>query len=58
VIDNIGVPTGGINLAFGDNPTLGPGDGDILISLNAEEHGSTAEYTDRLRSGCTGSSRT
>ncbi len=49
IIDNIGVPTGGINLAFGDNPTLGPGDGDILISLQGDDHGSTADYTDRLR---------
>ena len=30
-------------------PTLGVSDGDILISLKGEEHGSTAEYTDRLR---------
>jgi multidrug efflux pump subunit AcrB len=49
IIDNIGVPSGGFNLAFGDNPTLGVGDGEILISLNQEEHGPTAEYTDRLR---------
>jgi multidrug efflux pump subunit AcrB len=49
VIDNIGVPNSGFNLAFGDNPTLGPGDGDILISLKEDEHGPTAEYTDRLR---------
>ncbi len=48
IIDNIGVPNG-INLAFGDSPTLGPGDGDILIALDPENHGSTAEYTDRLR---------
>src|SRR5207248_10570618 len=33
VLDNIGVPVGGLNLAFGDNPTLGTGDGEILISL-------------------------
>src|SRR5208283_4362483 len=37
VIDNIGVPNGGFNLAFGDNPTLGTGDGDILISLKEGE---------------------
>ena len=49
IIDNMGIPNGGFNLAFGDNPTLGVGDGDILISLKADEHGSTAEYTDRLR---------
>ena len=49
ITDNIGIPNGGFNLAFGDSPTLGVSDGDILISLNPEEHGSTAEYTDRLR---------
>ncbi|MCX6629472.1 MAG: efflux RND transporter permease subunit, partial [Candidatus Solibacter sp.] len=49
IIDNIGLPNGGFNLAFGDNPTLGVSDGDILISLKPEDHGSTAEYTDRLR---------
>src|ERR1035438_6472416 len=49
IIDNIGIPPGGFNLAFGDSPTLGVSDGDILISLRAEEHGSTAEYTQRLR---------
>ncbi|HEY2015907.1 MAG TPA: efflux RND transporter permease subunit [Bryobacteraceae bacterium] len=49
IIDNIGIPNGGFNLAFGDSPTIGTGDGDILISLKEGEHGSTAEYTDRLR---------
>jgi multidrug efflux pump subunit AcrB len=49
IIDNIGIPNGGFNLAFGDSPTIGVSDGDILISLKGEEHGSTAEYTDRLR---------
>jgi multidrug efflux pump subunit AcrB len=49
ITDNIGIPNGGFNLAFGDSPTLGVYDGDILISLNKEEHGSTAEYTDKLR---------
>ena len=49
IIDNIGIPNGGFNLAFGDNPTLGAGDGDILISLKADEHAPTAGYIDRLR---------
>ena len=49
IIDNIGIPNGGFNLAFGDSPTIGTGDGDILISLNPEEHGPTAAYTDQLR---------
>jgi len=49
IIDNIGIPFGGFNLAFGDSPTLGTGDGDILISLKPENHGPTAVYTDVLR---------
>jgi multidrug efflux pump subunit AcrB len=49
IIDNIGIPYGGFNLAFGDAPTLGVSDGDILIALKPEEHGPVAEYTGRLR---------
>ena len=49
IIDNIGIPNGGFNLAFGDSPTLGVGDGDILISLKEGEHGATADYIERLR---------
>ena len=48
VLDNIGLPPGGFNLGFGDNPNIGAADGDILISLTPE-HTSTAIYTDRLR---------
>jgi len=49
IIDNIGIPFGGFNLAFGDNPTLGVGDGDILIALKPGKHGPRDEYTERLR---------
>jgi len=50
IIDNIGIPAGGFNLAFGDTPTIGPGDGEILISLNQEKrHLSADEYTRRIR---------
>ncbi len=49
IIDNTGLPAGGYNLAFGDNPTIGPGDGDILISLKSEHKAGTGEYTVRLR---------
>jgi multidrug efflux pump subunit AcrB len=49
IIDNIGIPFGGFNLAFGDNTTIGSDDGDILISLKSEKHGPTAEYVTRLR---------
>ena len=48
VLDNIGLPPGGFNIGFGDNPNIGSSDGDILISLKPE-HISTAIYTDRLR---------
>ena len=50
IIDNIGIPNR--RLQSGATATTrpsGPSDGDILISLNPEEHGPTAEYTDRLR---------
>ena len=36
ILDNIGLPNSGINLAFGDNPVLGNSDGDILVSLKRE----------------------
>jgi multidrug efflux pump subunit AcrB len=49
IIDNIGLPNGGFNLAFGDSPTLGTGDGEILFSLKEKHSASTAEYQDRLR---------
>lgn len=49
ILDNIGLPTGGINLAFGDSATIGPFDGEILISLNPDNHAPTQEYERRLR---------
>lgn len=49
IIDNIGLPYGGVNLAYGDNPSIGYGDGDILISLKPERRTSTEEYSRRLR---------
>jgi multidrug efflux pump subunit AcrB len=33
ILDNIGLPNGGINLAFGNNATISNSDGDILIAL-------------------------
>ena len=48
ILDNIGLPNGGFNLGFGDSPSIGTSDGDILISLT-KEHTSTAVYTDQLR---------
>jgi multidrug efflux pump subunit AcrB len=48
VLDNIGMPNNGIKLAFGDNPVLGDGDGDVLVSLKPK-HGSTTVYGEQLR---------
>ncbi|HEY6342735.1 MAG TPA: efflux RND transporter permease subunit [Bryobacteraceae bacterium] len=48
ILDNIGLPNSGINLAFSDAPTNGSGDGEILISLK-EDHHPTIDYTRRLR---------
>jgi hypothetical protein len=49
IIDNIGMPNGGVNLAFSDNPPIGPNDGSILIALNGEDHRPTADYTVEIR---------
>ncbi len=48
IIDTLGIPPGGINLAYGDATTIGPGDGDILVAMQPE-HGPTDEYVDRVR---------
>ena len=48
ILDNIGLPSSGINLAFSDSSTVGSGDGEILISL-AAKHRPTPEYTTVLR---------
>ncbi len=48
VLDNIGLPYSGINLALSDTATVGPMDGEILISLK-EKHRPTAEHVAALR---------
>jgi multidrug efflux pump subunit AcrB len=49
ILDDIGLPTSGNNLAFGDSVTLGTFDGEILVSLKPGEHHSTWEYVRELR---------
>ena len=49
LLDNIGLPTGGSNLAYSDSASIGPADGEILISLNPEKHRPTREYINLLR---------
>jgi multidrug efflux pump subunit AcrB len=49
IIDNIGLPASGTNLAESDMPTISSADGEILISLNREKHGPSEVYIQRLR---------
>ena len=49
VIDNMGVPVSGLNLALGDPSMISAADGEILIALNAEKHAPTAQYVKILR---------
>ena len=48
ILDNIGLPNGGINLAFASNNTISNSDGDILISLKPGKR-QTTKYTRLLR---------
>jgi len=48
VLDNIGLPVIPINLLLSDNPTIGAGDGEILVSMK-EEHGPTGDYINEIR---------
>ena len=48
VLDNIGLPNGGINLAFGSTGTISNTDGEILIALKPGERG-TQEFMRTLR---------
>jgi len=49
MIDNIGIPNSWPALAQGDIPTISSADGEILISLNKENHAPTKEYEMLLR---------
>ena len=48
ILDNIGLPYSSINLALTDSATVGPMDGEILISLK-KEHTPTAGHMAKLR---------
>jgi multidrug efflux pump subunit AcrB len=48
MLDNIGLPYSGINLALSDSATVGPMDGEILISLT-KKHAPTARLIAMLR---------
>jgi multidrug efflux pump subunit AcrB len=48
ILDNIGLPYSGINIALSDSATVGPMDGEIFISLK-KEHTPTAAHVAILR---------
>ena len=48
ILDNIGLPTSGINLAYSNSGTIGNADAEILGSLQAVHH-PTADYVAKLR---------
>ncbi|HEV2550452.1 MAG TPA: efflux RND transporter permease subunit [Stellaceae bacterium] len=48
ILDNIGLPYSGINIALSDSATVGPMDGEVLISLK-EKHTPTAGHIADLR---------
>ncbi|HEV8017784.1 MAG TPA: efflux RND transporter permease subunit [Steroidobacteraceae bacterium] len=52
VVDNIGVPYSGINLAYSTSAPVGPGDADILVNLTADHH-PTERYVRALRARLT-----
>jgi multidrug efflux pump subunit AcrB len=49
ILDNIGLPFSGTNLAMGDNQNIGPSDGDIQIALKEDHRGPAAQYVQQLR---------
>jgi multidrug efflux pump subunit AcrB len=49
VVDNIGLPYSGINLAYSTSAPVGPGDADIYVNLKPH-HKPTADYVRELRS--------
>ena len=48
IMDNIGIPNSSINLSYNTSGVIGPGDADILVSLNPG-HAPTEDHIRRLR---------
>jgi len=49
IVDNIGLPVSGINIAYSNSGTIGVGDADILITLKEGEEGQGSEYMELMR---------
>jgi multidrug efflux pump subunit AcrB len=48
IVDNIGLPYSGINLAYSTSAPVGPGDADIFVNFK-KDHSPTAGFVRRLR---------
>jgi CzcA family heavy metal efflux pump len=48
VVDNIGLPVSGINMAYNNSGTIGPNDADLLVSLKPN-HAPTTDYVKQMR---------
>jgi multidrug efflux pump subunit AcrB len=48
IVDNIGLPYSGLNLAYSTSAPIGPSDADIQVQLS-EDHHPTDAYVERLR---------
>ncbi|MBV8784234.1 MAG: efflux RND transporter permease subunit [Gammaproteobacteria bacterium] len=48
IVDNVGVPYSGINLAYSSSAPIGPGDADIFVNLTSS-HRPTTRYVQALR---------
>ncbi|HWZ43407.1 MAG TPA: efflux RND transporter permease subunit [Candidatus Saccharimonadales bacterium] len=49
ILDNIGLAYSSINNSYSTSGTVGASDAEILVSLNQQKHGPTAEYVKHLR---------
>lgn len=49
VVDNIGLPISGINMAYANSGAIGMGDADLLITLKSEEAKHAESYVETLR---------
>jgi multidrug efflux pump subunit AcrB len=49
IVDNIGLPISGINMAYSNTGTIGAADADILISLNEGRQADAPDYIKTLR---------
>ena len=49
IVDNIGLPVSGINSTYNNSGTVGPGDADILITINPEYQSEADDYVRKMR---------